>query len=368
MERDDRRSEPEDRAPSPALYRCHAPGLSANLATEVIAAARRAVLARRSRSFIAAISIALSVLTSLPAAAQSPTLERNVAIVGGRAPLRGTLLAPAGDAPFPVALMLSGSGPTDRNGNQPSAHTDNLKQLAYGLFAQGIATLRVDKRGIAASAPALTSEAEMKISDLVEDAKAWLRFLRRQDRFKHLFITGHSEGALIATLAAQEEQPSGLVSIAGIGSPLAATLRRQIASAAMPESAKTRALEILSSLERGELVPNIAPELNALFRPSVQPYLISSFKLDPSAELARTRFPVLVVQGTTDLQVSIDDAKKLAESREGVELLVIAGMNHTLKTAAAERAKQTASYIDPDIPLAPELVPAIARFIRQNEK
>jgi fermentation-respiration switch protein FrsA (DUF1100 family) len=135
----------------------------------------------------------------------------------------------------------------------------------------------------------------------------------------------------------------------------------------MPEPAKTRALEILSSLERGEFVPDIPPELNALFRPSVQPYLISSFKLDPSAELARTKLPVLVVQGTTDLQVSIDDARKLAESREGIELLVIAGMNHTLKPAAAERAKQTASYIDPDIPLALELVPAVARFIRQNE-
>ena len=281
--------------------------------------------------------------------------------------MRGTLLAPPGDDPHSIALILAGSGPTDRNGNQPSAHTDKLKQLAHGLFAGGIATLRVDKRGIAASAPALSSEAELNFSQYVADAKAWLQMLRRQDRFKRIFIVGHSEGALVATLAAQEEQLDGIILIAGIGFPLAVTIRRQLTSIGLPDALKTKAMEILASLERGELVSPVPPELNALFRPSAQPYLISSLTLDPAAELAKANVPALVVQGTTDLQVTVEDAKKLAASRDGVELVVIEGMNHTLKAAPPDRNQQTSTYIDPDIPLVPELVPRIADFIRRNE-
>jgi alpha-beta hydrolase superfamily lysophospholipase len=277
------------------------------------------------------------------------------------------LLAPPGDDPHSIALILAGSGPTDRNGNQPTAHTDKLKQLAHGLFAAGIATLRVDKRGIAASAPALSSEAELNFSQYVADAKAWLQMLRRQDRFERIFIVGHSEGALVATLAAQQEQPSGIILIAGIGFPLAVTIRRQLTSISLPDVLKTKAMEILASLERGELVSDVPPELNALFRASAQPYLISSLTLDPAAELAKANVPALVVQGTTDLQVTVEDAKKLAASRDGVELVVIEGMNHTLKAAPPDRNQQTSTYIDPDIPLVPELAPRIADFIRRNE-
>ena len=136
--------------------------------------------------------------------------------------MRGTLLVPPAGTRFPAALILSGSGPTDRNGDQPTTHTDNLKLLAHALFAVGVATLRVDKRGIGASGPAAPAEADLRLDTYVADAKAWLAFLRAQDRIGRVFVVGHSEGALIASLAAQGEDLAGLVLIAGIGSPLGA--------------------------------------------------------------------------------------------------------------------------------------------------
>jgi uncharacterized protein len=294
-----------------------------------------------------------------------PTFEQNVSIPGGAAPLRGTWLLPPGNDRVPAALILAGSGPTDRNGNQPAAHTDKLKQLAHALFAAGIASLRIDKRGVAASGPAAPAEAELRLDHYLADARSWLAFLRARDRVGGLFIIGHSEGALIAMLAAPGEQLSGLVLIAGIGAPLGTVLRRQL-GAALPEPLRQKAFDIIVSLERGETVPQVPPELAALLRPSVQPFLISSLQRDPVAALAASTMPALVVQGTTDFQVSVEDARLLAASRAGVELALIDGMTHTLKIAPAGRAAQIGAYTDPDLPLAPALVSATAGFIRRH--
>jgi alpha-beta hydrolase superfamily lysophospholipase len=292
---------------------------------------------------------------------QSPALERNVSIPGGAAPLHGTLLVPSGNAP--AALILAGSGPTDRDGNQPTAHSDTLKMLAHALFARGIATLRVDKRGIAASGLAAPSEVELRLDTYVADAKAWLEFLRTQERIDRLFIIGHSEGALIATLVAPGEKLTGLVLIAAIGSPFGNVLRRQLAAAAIPASLRQKAFEIMAALQRRERVRDVPSELAALFRPSVQPFMISLLELDPVTALGASTIPALVAQGTNDLQVSIEDARLLAASRPGVALTIIEGMNHTLKMAPADRAAQMHAYTDPDLPLSPTLAPTIANFI-----
>jgi pimeloyl-ACP methyl ester carboxylesterase len=294
------------------------------------------------------------------------TFEQSVSIPGGAAPLRGTWLLPPGNAPVPAALIFAGSGPTDRNGNQPAAHTDKLRQLAHALFAAGIATLRIDKRGAAASGPAAPAEVDLRLDHYVGDARSWLAFLRARDRVGATFIIGHSEGALIATLAAPNELLAGLVLIAGIGAPFGAVLRRQLGAAPLPEPLRQRAFDIIAALERGETVPQVPPELAALLRPSVQPFLISSLQRDPVAALAASTVPALVVQGTTDFQVSVEDARLLAASRPGVEIALIDGMTHTLKMAPAGRAAQIAAYTDPDLPLAPTLVSTTVDFIRRH--
>jgi fermentation-respiration switch protein FrsA (DUF1100 family) len=107
----------------------------------------------------------------------------------------------------------------------------------------------------------------------------------------------------------------------------------------------------------------LAPALQRLFRPTVQPYLISWFRHDPVEELARLRIPALVVQGTTDTQVSPEDAKALAGALPGLTPLIIEGMNLVLKLVPQDPAAQARSYQDPTLPVPGSLVSAIASFV-----
>lgn len=178
-------------------------------------------------------------------------------------------------------------------------------------------------------------------------------------------ILGHSEGALVAMLAAQRAEVAGLVLVASAGEPAGQLIERQLAAAGVPRALQETSRRIVATLERGQTVQDVPPELMALYRPSVQPYLISWLSLDPAAELARVPASALVVQGTTDLQVSTDDARRLAAARPETELVLIEGMNHVLKQAPPERAANLAAYADPGLPLAPGLATAIGTFLKR---
>ncbi len=286
--------------------------------------------------------------------------ERDV----NRSGLYGTLTLPEAPNPVRAALILAGSGPTDRNGNNPAGSNDSLKLLAHGLAAEGIASLRVDKRGVAASAGAATREDDLTIDTYVTDAVAWLEFLRGELAQSRLFVIGHSEGALIGTLAARRADVAGLVLLAGAGESADRIIARQLAAGGVPEGLQTESRRIAERLRAGQAVTDIPPDLLSLYRPSVQNYLMSWLRLDPATELARGRGAVLIVQGTTDLQILPEDAQRLAAARSDAKLLLIDGMNHVLKEAPLDRRANLNTYIKSDLPLAPELLPAIADFIR----
>ena len=262
-----------------------------------------------------------------------------------------------------AALIVAGSGPTDRDGNGPFGRNDALRLLAEALAARGIASLRADKRGIGASAGALVSESDLRIDDLVADAVAWLDRLSEALPEAPRLLIGHSEGALIATLAAQRHAVHGLVLIAGLGRPAVEVMREQLRAAALMPALLGEAERILAALDAGRSVEDIDPALHALFRPSVQPYLRSWFRLDPLAELAAITAPTLVIQGDRDLQVPVSEAERLASPRDGTSLVVIENMNHVLKAVPDDREANLASYTDADQPLALGLVEAIERFV-----
>lgn len=311
------------------------------------------------RAFAVALLLGLSLLS--PARAEMTFTERELA----NGPLRGTLTLPSQGEVTAAALVLSGSGPVDRDGNLPHARNDSLKALARGLAAHGIATLRVDKRGIGASG--VTREEDLRFTTYVTDAQSWLAILKAWQwpagHAPPLFLIGHSEGALVATLAAQGTSVTGLVLIAGAGEPAGALLERQLAAAELPQALRAQSHRILESLLRQSPVADVPPELFALYRPSVQGYLMSWLPLDPAAELAKVSAPVLVVQGTTDLQVSPEDADRLTAARPGARQTRIEGMNHVLKLAPPDRGANLATYAMPDLPLAPGLIPAIVTFM-----
>jgi alpha-beta hydrolase superfamily lysophospholipase len=235
--------------------------------------------------------------------------------------------------------------------------------VAHDLAGRGIATLRVDKRGIGASKAAATREDALRLDTYVADAAAWLDLLHRESAAQRLFLIGHSEGALIGTLAAQQRLVSGLILLAGAGEPADRIIVRQLAAAGAPLALQDESRRIAATLARGVTVADVPQELWAIYRPSVQNYIISWFKRDPAAELAKVSAPVLIVQGTTDLQVLVEDFDRLVAARPDARRLLIEGMNHALKIAPRERAANLATYGAPDLPLAPALVPAIAAFI-----
>jgi pimeloyl-ACP methyl ester carboxylesterase len=278
--------------------------------------------------------------------------------------IHGTLRLPDGIGPWPVALLIAGSGPTDRNGNTPliPGKNNGLLLIAQALAEHGIASLRYDKRGVAASARAMRAEADLRFDDYVNDAAGWLRQLRGDPRFTTLTVVGHSEGSLIGMLAATEVGADGFVSLAGAGRPAAQVLHEQLARQ-LPPDRLAQADTILARLAAGQKVDSVPAKLWLLFRPSIQPYLASWLRHDPARDLAAYPGPALVIQGTTDLQVDTVDAARLAADDPRARLVLVDGMNHVLKLAPADPARQAASYSDPSLPLAPELGHEIPGFI-----
>jgi len=245
--------------------------------------------------------------------------------------LSGTLLLPAGDGPWTVALLVAGSGPTDRDGNNPllPAPINNLKRLAQALAARGIASLRYDKRGVGESAYPGLSEEKLRFEDLVDDAVAWAEHLGRDTRFARLVLVGHSEGALIAALAAQDAQARAVVSVAGAGSRASALMRRQI-EANLPDEIAAPALAALDALEQQQAVDEVPDALVLLFRPTVQPYLMSWFRYDPPEVLGELDMPVLVLHGSADPQVDVEQARRLQAGKPDARLCIGEGMDHLL--------------------------------------
>lgn len=281
------------------------------------------------------------------------------------APLHGTLLTPGGPTRA-AAVIIAGSGPTDRNGNSPlGVSSSSYRLLAEGLAEQGIATVRADKRGVAESTGAGRVEADLRFTHYSDDARAWAAETARLTGQPCAWLIGHSEGALVALVAVAggDDAVCGLVLLAGAGRPIGAVLREQLASA--PEPLRGQAVAILAELEAGRPVTDVPPQLAALFRPSVQPYMMSWLPLDPAAMVAAYPGPVMIGQGTTDLQVGLTDANALAAARPDARLTIWEGVNHLLKLAPADRAANTATYSDPTLPLAPDVVGDVAGFILQ---
>ena len=308
--------------------------------------------------------IALAAATAL-LCGQARGAERDVAIDGGKALLHGSLLTPHGGATSSTAvLFISGSGPTDRNGDSAIAGVKpaNLRLLAEALDAQGITSLRFDKRGIGASRDASPPENELRFQTFAQDAAAWARFLKAQPGVKCVVIAGHSEGSLLGMLAAQQTPVCGFVSIAGAGRPIAVVMREQLASQ-LPRATLAQVDVVFDELKAGREVPGV-PETDPLFRPSIQPYLISWIPIDPAAELRKVKAQVLIVQGDRDIQVDLADARALAAARPDARLAILPGVNHILKAAPADRAGNIATYADPKLPIDPQVTAEIFAFLK----
>lgn len=302
--------------------------------------------------------LAAAMAVPAPAPAQrfyaSGTKERVVRFrAADGATLAGTLLLPIRSELqyVPGVVLIAGSGPTDRDGNNAYIpdRIDLLKQIAERLANAGIASLRYDKRGSGASTPrprgdALALQEQFFAwSNFVADVQAAHAELLRHNEIKAYAtgLIGHSEGGLLAIAASAAmgaKRPHALVLASTPGHKLADILRSQIERNGPAYAVDSE--RIVRTVAATGHVPNDVPrELQALFPLYGGAFLQGALAFDPAAALARLDNTCLLLQGGADTQVvPMGDIQPLIDvlsaRSAGGEVLVAPMVSHNLKKIA----------------------------------
>ncbi|WP_392396095.1 alpha/beta hydrolase [Paraburkholderia caledonica] len=312
---------------------------------------------------LSTIALAAAIQSGIP----PQTVQANIEASSPAGPLQGTLLSP-GNRDGQVVLIVPGSGPTDRDGNGPNGlRASTYRLLADGLLSRGVASVRIDKRGMYGSASALPDADDVTLDDYAADVDLWAATIQKRTGVPCVWVLGHSEGGLVALVAAQHTADiCGLILVSTAGRPLGKILREQLRSNAANAPILDNAMSVLDTLEAGQTVDasKIDPSLMPLFRPRVQRFLMSELSVDPSTLLAGYRKPVLIVQGLQDLQVGAGDAQLLEHANPRAQLVLVASANHVLKPVyTTDRSANLAAYSNQDLPLADDVVESISSFI-----
>jgi pimeloyl-ACP methyl ester carboxylesterase len=277
----------------------------------------------------------------------------------------GSYDIPEGKGPWPIVIVHAGSGPTDRDGNNPQMKNNSLKMLGEGLREKGFAVLRFDKRGIAASAKSLGKIEDLRIEHYANDVVEWVKQIRADKRFSRIAFLGHSEGSLIGTIAAKEAKFDAFISLCGPGRPFDVLIVEQVSKDS--EELGKKSGEILAAIAKGEEPKDVPAVLQALFNKPTRPYVRSMLAHDPAKSFAELTCPALIVSGTTDIQVAEADFKALAAANPKAKSVRVERMNHILKEfEKTNKLLQIGSYMDPKLPLHPQLIDTVSSFLKDS--
>lgn len=322
----------------------------------------------RKRTVGIMVGAALLALGTGAAGAGAPPAESEIKAEVPSGPLAGTLHMPTIGEASAVVVIIPGSGPTNRDGNSPlGIAASTYRMLAEALGAQGVASVRVDKRGMFGSVGQFGDANAVKMADYAGDALAWAKRAAEASGKPCAWIAGHSEGGLTALIAAQQDDPAvcGFVLISSLGRRTADVLRDQLMSNPANWGVLPDALSAIAKLEKGEHVDvsKFHPALQRLFAPVIQDFLIDQMSYDPAELIAKVGKPVLILQGDNDIQIKEIDAQRLADAQPAAKLVILPNVNHVLKVVAkGDIAANFASYADPNLPLAPGIAEAIVDF------
>jgi pimeloyl-ACP methyl ester carboxylesterase len=275
----------------------------------------------------------------------------------------GTLTMPVAAENPDLVILIQGSGPTDRNGNGFMMKNDGSKLIAKELAKNGIATYRFDKRIFKMNKFKIREE-ELSFEDFVKDVSDILNHFKTEQTYGKIIIAGHSEGSLIGMLAAKDKADA-FISFAGPARSIDKIIIDQLAkqSEDLAENAKNAFQEIE---EKGK-TSNYNPLLQSIFRPSVQPFMRSWMKYNPTEEIAKLEIPILIINGSFDIQVDTTEAELLKEANPKAELVILDKMNHVFRKIEGDNLENTKAYNEPNRPLHPELISVLVNFIKKEE-
>ena len=274
----------------------------------------------------------------------------------------GTLLLPTASEKIPLVIIIGGSGPTDRNGNQQMMENNSLRFLAEGLYNKSIASYRYDKRIVKLMKQRTLREKDIRFDDFITDAEKVTNYFKKGGEFSKVYIIGHSQGSLVGMIAAQDGA-DGFISLAGAGQEIDNVIVDQIAmqSPGLKESARTA----YDDLRVNGVALNYSPHLASLFREDIQPFMSSWMKFDPQIEIAKLKVPVLIINGDKDIQVQVSEAEHLHEAQPKAEYVIIKNMNHIFKKIEGSDLENSKSYNIYNLPIMPELVETVSTFINK---
>ena len=295
--------------------------------------------------------------------------EKIISIQSKGCLLEGTLLSSSvNNAKEKIAIIIAGSGPTDRNGNSiAGVFSNSYKMLAEELAKQNIATYRYDKRGIAKSVVKNFKESDLVFDDYISDAEIIFDYIKDSLGFADIYFIGHSEGSLIGMVASQEKPVKGFISLSGAGRSIDVIVEEQMNTQHQPANIIKEVTDIFSLLKNGQKADSVPQYLYSLFRPGIQPYMISWLKHNPVDEMKKVNLPSLILQGSCDIQVKTEDAQNLHNANEKSIINIIPQMTHTLKNAGSNCVDENnKTYKDATLPLNTQLVADIVFFIKEK--
>ena len=271
----------------------------------------------------------------------------------------GTLLKPNSKDKPKLAILIAGSGPTDRNGNQNFLKNNSLKKLAESLSNQGIATFRYDKRVVKQIKTGNIDKNTM-FDDFVKDAISVIEYFKKTGAFSKIYVIGHSQGSLVGMLAGKD-RIDGFVSISGAGKSIDSVVIDQVQKTAPQFTQDTK--RVFGIMRSGKTTSDYPPALYSIFNLEIQPFMMNWMQYNPKEIIKSLDMPILIINGTNDLQVSTEEAKSLKNAAPSAELKIIEKMNHIMFIIDGDDLENAKSYNESTRSISQEVIDDIVGFI-----
>ena len=275
----------------------------------------------------------------------------------------GTLLTPNDGETKDLAIIIAGSGPTNRNGNQNFLKNNSLKKLAESLTNNNIATFRYDKR-IVKQIHQNKVDKNIMFDDFVNDAKDVITYFKEKDTYSKIYIIGHSQGSLVGMLAAKENA-DGFISLAGAGQNIGDVIVEQVSN--MSPQLGEEAQKVVNQLKKGNKTTDYPSALASVFNADIQKFMMNWMQYNPTEIIKQLNIPILLINGTKDLQVSESEAKLLKEANEKASIHIIENMNHVLFEIKGDELENSKSYNESFRPITSKLIESITEFITSKK-